>query len=1048
MVAGCNEGKRGKGCGPSCRVVVLLRKALIMCGQYRSRVVPLLFVVLLLAFITGACTIAFADDNTTTAKAQYTLTDISSPFEFYYGAWSQVDIVGGRAVLKNYATAGGAGVNKQYDLSAYSNMTPAFRLRTTSANTAKAVLLQFLDADGRNATWTFPLPQPSADFVTTIPAGAVAISHPNMLERTEQPENVGSLDLANIRQFKVQGDWQKGVLDLEIDEIVLVEPDAKMMAQREAQVKVEAEAAVLKAKQAAEEKAKLARQREDKIRSYRWPSVNSPEVTHICLVAPDILSLTIEAQRTIPFALTKYEPQPGDEKQIEKYSDGTQRKATLLRKGSNVGSLLGKNLDWLSTSERLAGDPLLEFFTETPANYTIQSADDPAYATAVKPSAVYRKSMPRDVVLPGGQHPTRHRIYLKLPSALQMGKTYAIKVTEVNLKVGELSFKADFPSVRSDSVHVNQIGYRPDDAVKRAFLSIWLGTGGAYTFPEGLGFSLIEEGTNKSVFSGKVELAMAADGTEKLWIKPPKNYSSTAVYRMDFSTFNTPGKYRVYVDGVGCSYPFEIGRSVWEKAFLTKMKGLYNQRSGVELGPPYTEFKKPRDFHPDDGAVMTRSTYDVLSKSGMYATAEMAKADTGEVVKNAWGGYHDAGDWNPRRVTHMTTTLAQLELCELYPDYFKSLRLSIPPIEGVPDTITEALFEIDCFRRMQLPNGGIPSCIETDGDPGHGEVSWLSTMHCYVLAPTIRDTWLYAAVAGRAAKVLKPIQPQLAQTYLDSAVRAFKWAEGEFARKRAAGEAMDQKDYWDAFDDRNLSSLVLYDITGEKSYHDIFLQDTSLTRPERDLVVWGESIQCDAVFLYARMDAAKTDPKIREAARAGVIRLADRSLQYAAGNAFNLTQREPGHPLFAGFFSEAGGSELVRAHYLTQNPEYLRGAVQSCQFQSGCNPNNLVYTSGLGANPVQHPLQLDARSSGQAVPVGLTVLGNSDYANFRNTFWDMNLVYVNKPEFIWPDAYNWPLTEAYFDVWVLVSTNEYVIDNWAPNVLVWGYLAARSDQAK
>lgn len=50
---------------------------------------------------------------------------------------------------------------------------------------------------------------------------------------------------------------------------------------------------------------------------------------------------------------------------------------------------------------------------------------------------------------------------------------------------------------------------------------------------------------------------------------------------------------------------------------------------------------------------------------------------------------------------------------------------------------------------------------------------------------------------------------------------------------------------------------------------------------------------------------------------------------------------------------------------------------------------------------------------------------------------------MNKPENLWPNAYDWPLPETYFDVWLLVSTNEFVIDTWQQNVFVWGYLAAR-----
>ena len=109
------------------------------------------------------------------------------------------------------------------------------------------------------------------------------------------------------------------------------------------------------------------------------------------------------------------------------------------------------------------------------------------------------------------------------------------------------------------------------------------------------------------------------------------------------------------------------------------MKGFYNQRSGVALGPPYTPFVRPADFHPGvPGTVpITQSTYSILD--GGDPQKDLAKGDTGKPVPEAWGGYHDAGDWNPRRITHMrTTTFWQLQLLELFPAYFKTLSLHIP----------------------------------------------------------------------------------------------------------------------------------------------------------------------------------------------------------------------------------------------------------------------------------------------------------------------------------------------------------------------------------
>ena len=332
--------------------------------------------------------------------------------------------------------------------------------------------------------------------------------------------------------------------------------------------------------------------------------------------------------------------------------------------------------------------------------------------------------------------------------------------------------------------------------------------------------------------------------------------------------------------------------------------------AALRLGEPYTKFTKPRDFHPDDGATITRSRYDVLT-NGDQAFEDIAKGDTGEPVKDAWGGYHDAGDWNPRRVSHMTATMAQLELVELFPGYFNALKLNIPPEPGVPDIITEALFEIDCFRRLQLPDGGIPFGIKTNGDPIPGEISWLSCQHAYVLSPNIRDSWHYAAVAARAAKVLKPFKPERAAEYLKSAERAFAWAEADYAKRKANGSLQSLRDVWRAIDNRNLAALVLYDATGDARWHKIFLEDTQLTNSDPETNWYEKWIQCDAAFLYARLAYGKADPAIKRHALVAVEKQARRSLDFASHNAFALTHIDKYRPLFGGFFSTSGGTEFA-----------------------------------------------------------------------------------------------------------------------------------------
>ena len=182
-----------------------------------------------------------------------------------------------------------------------------------------------------------------------------------------------------------------------------------------------------------------------------------------------------------------------------------------------------------------------------------------------------------------------------------------------------------------------------------------------------------------------------------------------------------PGTYRVCVEGVGCSHPFEIRDDVWRKAFYVSVRGLYHQRSGIEIGPPYTSFRRPRNFHPDDGVRVYASTARLMETSNGLAPKSdvftmLMQGRTAEIVPDAWGGYCDAGDWD-RRIQHLLASRLLLELFELFPDYFERFDLNIPGSNDLPDLIREALWDIDFYKRLQTKEGGVRGGIESAGAP-------------------------------------------------------------------------------------------------------------------------------------------------------------------------------------------------------------------------------------------------------------------------------------------------------------------------------------------
>jgi hypothetical protein len=258
-----------------------------------------------------------------------------------------------------------------------------------------------------------------------------------------------------------------------------------------------------------------------------------------------------------------------------------------------------------------AGQLLDETIVDVPASYLIQSAEDAAYAKPAAPTAVFRKGKPNG---PSKPLPFLYTISLRLPSPIKEGATYTIRFHGVNTSKETVAYTHKPRATRSLAIHAIQTGYRPDDPYKRAYLSFWMGVdqdgkSGSCT-PKADAFELLDA-SGKSVFSGKAELAKADGDAEQISIHEKLDYTKAAVYRLDFSAFNQPGEYRVFVPGIGVSGRFRIAADVWEKPFKAAMQGIFTQRQGIELGPPITEYRRARTFRPDDGVQFYQMTIPV-----------------------------------------------------------------------------------------------------------------------------------------------------------------------------------------------------------------------------------------------------------------------------------------------------------------------------------------------------------------------------------------------------------------------------------------------------
>ena len=227
-----------------------------------------------------------------------------------------------------------------------------------------------------------------------------------------------------------------------------------------------------------------------------------------------------------------------------------------------------------------------------------------------------------------------HEVFLQLERPIKEGEKVGIRVSpKVCSGANETAFTFRSRSSYTDSIKVNQVGYLADVPLKRAYLGRWLGsfpdknassdnqkknTGVDATaedfFNAAMGkrvadndilkfnsslapyalsfekpplFYLIDVKTGKAVCRGQAVLGhngLESDGRA--------NHSAENVYYLDFSNFNRPGRYYISVDGVGRSLEFNIDDDVYQSAFQMASHGVFLQRCGIELGPPYTPWRR------------------------------------------------------------------------------------------------------------------------------------------------------------------------------------------------------------------------------------------------------------------------------------------------------------------------------------------------------------------------------------------------------------------------------------------------------------------------
>jgi endoglucanase len=758
-------------------------------------------------------------------------------------------------------------------------------------------------------------------------------------------------------------------------------------------------------------------------------------IVNVSFVDSSTIAITFEVGRKLSEGAAEvYVAQPGDV-----ISDGV-----LTRNGVEVGLMVGPNGGWLHKWDTFQEDEAVTFFklveNSTPAaanlisNYKVM-----VNGLEVSIAEVFRKANILESAQTGRystEFVEKQTVHIKLNTPLSLSDV--VKVDFAPTTLTDVTTSYDPANIRSEAVHVSQIGFDIHDPLKVAFLSTWLGDNTAsttenqgVTYAAGTKFYVVDEATGQRVYSGEIELSQAANNPSNF----EKNFALTDVYKMDFSSVAKAGTYHVYVEGVGNSYSFKIGEDNWKDAFETSVRGLYHQRSGIAQEAPYTDWTKPRDLHPDDGLIIKQSGATLmdtdmgLNLQNKYSFDELVAQST-EVTVNAWGGWHDAADYD-RRIQHTDSVRDLFFLANTNPDFVESTRLNIPEsTNGIPDVIDEGLWTVDFFMRLQREDGAVSGGIESEGHPANGESSYLESLRVYAYAPDAWSSMKYASAAAQAAKLVDKYDAARAAEYRESAIAAMEWAEANTPAYAATNA--------EVINARNLAALDLFILTGEQKWHDIFVA-TSVYSSDRTLA-WNEH-QIEAAFNYATLDIPGVDPAIQARARADIIAEAEFLINFQKDDGFMGTTN-PWAPVgwgTGGPTAEVAANILTRAYALTKDPDYLKAMIGAAQFGLGANPLNMSFTTGVGTNTPREIMDLDADTTGQDARPGITVYGAIDYWKYGDIGWWLG----QTGDSIQPNAYGAPVYESYQGWQAIAPLGEFtVMQSISKSALLWGMIAA------
>jgi hypothetical protein len=682
------------------------------------------------------------------------------------------------------------------------------------------------------------------------------------------------------------------------------------------------------------------------------------------------------------------------------------------------------------------------------ASWKLVSNDDAAYGTTgLAPTSSYRKSKLNgmyegdwsgsDYVY---NHTMEHSIYLKLPSSMVQGKTYTLQINaNTNTDSTSKTFTYDVYNSRSEAVHVNLVGYSAEASIKAADLYNWLGNGGArdYTSFQGNKVYIVNASNQATQQVGTIAFWKASSGEAQGY-----NFTMSSVWNADFTGFNTPGTYRLAIEGVGCSQDFKIADDVYHDPFLVNLRGYFYMRIGqdsvgirpVPRRPLYIPGVSPAStvvyittMQPTNANWTTFVGGDVWDSPDAWAAYS-----TGRTNPRAFGGHADAADWD-RHMGHISNIYDMLLPYILTSGAISDDNLGIAESgNGIPDIIDEARNEVDFWLRLRDGQGY-----------GYGLTNPNGSDVFYQAGANAIGAWASAANSAMLAEAFRIAgQTTLMNAYRDSAVNAYTFAGGLTDQmldfKQGIGDGIIR-----GRDLKMLAAACLYNVTGNTVYENVINTESEVTSTTSTIIDVTAYNQLWATAAYLFTNRTVNYPALYSNMKASIINEAKNSeVNYSNSRpSRRSTDNNTGW-----FHTEQNVQRTILARAIATiqaDKDLLENAlILEADWGLGRNPANLIQMT-TATTPLSSKRSVDAMYiSGQDDGTPGQHPGMTPY--FNTADWGGNMVMGNPSwmtAFSYPDNSMWPKGEVYFNTRYVYAHSEFTPQQtMRGKIALYGYL--------